>query len=417
MDVLLVEDDVQVARLVGDVLRGRGHAVTTLADGASGLAAWATGRHPLVVLDWGLPGMDGLELCRRLRASPNGESAQVLMLTSRTAPGDLEEALAAGVDDYLAKPFVLGLLETRLAVAERGAAVRSERARAEEERARLDAELRAARDRLQQLLRTAMEMPLATSEERVFEVLGAAVVGVGLNAHAATIVEAPPEELWLEIRHVALTDRLQPAIERLLGRSIAGIRMDGGRVEPYAAVLREARLVQVEDTVGWLRRALPWVDERSARLIGRLRGVGQGVCAPITDGQRVLGALSVWGESLTDADLPTLGLLAHQAGTALSALRMRAAEADRARLDGAVKTSRLVAHELGNQLALVVGYGEHLALELTGAQAKYAEQILEGAEAAAETVGRLQQIMRFEETDIGGGPMLDLTAATRPPTT
>jgi hypothetical protein len=307
-------------------------------------------------------------------------------------------------------------LALRVAVAEWAAAAHAARAQVETERARLDAEVRRAGARLRALFEATVELHVASTEERVIELLGSAVVGVGLNAHIATLVrDGAPDGMGLEIRYAALTDRLLPTVERLLGRSIAGIRLDGRGVAPYPVVLSEKRVVPVDDAAAWLRRALPWLDVRAFRTIARLRGVGQGACAPITDGQSVLGVLSVWGPALTDADLPTLGLLGYQAGTALASLGMRRAAAERAQLDGAVKTARLVAHELGNQLAIIIGYGEQLAAGLTGEQAEHAERVVAGAEAAGRIIARLQRIIRFEETDVGGGPMLDLVAATDPP--
>jgi nitrogen fixation/metabolism regulation signal transduction histidine kinase len=91
---------------------------------------------------------------------------------------------------------------------------------------------------------------------------------------------------------------------------------------------------------------------------------------------------------------------------------LHAAIAGRARLDGAVKTSRLLAHEINNQLALMVGYGTLLTGQVDGEVGKTIATMVEAAEQIAELVHRLQGIVRFEETDLGGGPMLDLEKAT-----
>jgi nitrogen-specific signal transduction histidine kinase len=88
---------------------------------------------------------------------------------------------------------------------------------------------------------------------------------------------------------------------------------------------------------------------------------------------------------------------------------------ERGRLDGAIKTARLVAHELNNQLSLLTGYGELLADEGEGETAEFARGIVRGARASAETIARLQRIIRFEEIDGGADyPMLDLEASTSP---
>src|SRR5262249_42210268 len=90
--------------------------------------------------------------------------------------------------------------------------------------------------------------------------------------------------------------------------------------------------------------------------------------------------------------------------------------AQSARLDGAIKTARLVAHELNNDLSPVRGYGEMLAGMLEGEGLTFAEAILRAADAATATVARLQQIIKFEETSSAGERMLDLDAATDPST-
>jgi PAS domain S-box-containing protein len=88
---------------------------------------------------------------------------------------------------------------------------------------------------------------------------------------------------------------------------------------------------------------------------------------------------------------------------------------ERGRLDGAIKTARLVAHQLNNQLSLLTGYGELLAEEGEGETAEFARGIVRGARSSAETIARLQRIIRFEEVDGGANyPMLDLDASTLP---
>ena len=85
--------------------------------------------------------------------------------------------------------------------------------------------------------------------------------------------------------------------------------------------------------------------------------------------------------------------------------------ARQARLDGAVKTARLVGHRLGNQLAPVAGYAEVLC-DLAGPeQAEIAERINRAALRVSDTLSRLQRIRRFEETEVGGWTMLDLEAS------
>jgi DNA-binding response OmpR family regulator len=100
--VLLVEDDPSTLRTVALYLRSAGYEVACRADGAGGLAAAEELAPDLVVLDLMLPGMDGREVCRRLRERGD---VPVIMLTARTAEADRVEGLDLGADDYMPKPF------------------------------------------------------------------------------------------------------------------------------------------------------------------------------------------------------------------------------------------------------------------------------------------------------------------------
>ncbi|HOB67612.1 response regulator transcription factor [Ottowia sp.] len=104
--LLMIEDDARLAAMVGEYLTQSGFAVTHMPDGASGLAALQDRPVDLVVLDLMLPDVDGLEVCRRIRALP-GDAARVpvLMLTAKGDPMDRIVGLEIGADDYLPKPF------------------------------------------------------------------------------------------------------------------------------------------------------------------------------------------------------------------------------------------------------------------------------------------------------------------------
>jgi len=142
MRVLLVEDDFVIRELVADIFSHRGHEVSACSSAESAWQLCQEHRFSLCVTDWVLPGMDGLELTRRLQQLGN-RRPMVLVMTARQEPGDLAAVLDAGADDYLAKPMDLELLETRLTVAER---------RVCEMEARLEAEAAAAASE-RQLLR------------------------------------------------------------------------------------------------------------------------------------------------------------------------------------------------------------------------------------------------------------------------
>jgi two-component system, OmpR family, response regulator len=112
MRVLVIEDEVRMARLLKRALEEEGHAVDVAGTGPDGLWLATENRYAAIVLDVMLPGFDGFELCRRLRAA--GIWAPVLMLTARDEVGDRVRGLDAGADDYLVKPFSLLELAARL---------------------------------------------------------------------------------------------------------------------------------------------------------------------------------------------------------------------------------------------------------------------------------------------------------------
>jgi DNA-binding response OmpR family regulator len=103
MKILLVEDDRKLARALTNLLEEDGHTVEVAHDGERGLELGRENKYDVVVLDVMLPLMDGVEVCRTLRA--NDIDTPILMLTARTAIPDRVQGLDAGADDYLAKPF------------------------------------------------------------------------------------------------------------------------------------------------------------------------------------------------------------------------------------------------------------------------------------------------------------------------
>lgn len=123
MRVLLVEDDARIARFVAQGLREQAYAVDVTADGEDALYKASINDYDAVILDVLIPGRDGLEVCRELRAQ--GSSVPVLMLTARDAIQDRVAGLDAGADDYLTKPFEVAELLARLrALLRRGHVVR-----------------------------------------------------------------------------------------------------------------------------------------------------------------------------------------------------------------------------------------------------------------------------------------------------
>jgi DNA-binding response OmpR family regulator len=124
MKILLVEDDRKLARALSTMLEEDGHSVEVAHDGERGLELGMENGHDVVILDVMLPRMDGIEVCRTLRA--NQIDIPVLMLTARTSVPDRVLGLDAGADDYLPKPFAFSELMARLrALTRRGVDARS----------------------------------------------------------------------------------------------------------------------------------------------------------------------------------------------------------------------------------------------------------------------------------------------------
>lgn len=110
--ILLVEDEPTIRTAVRDALRAKGHDVDDTIDGAEALRRAQATRYDLIVLDVMLPGLDGYEVCRRLRRE--GDRTPVLMLTARGSEDDRVKGLSLGADDYVVKPFSVRELLARV---------------------------------------------------------------------------------------------------------------------------------------------------------------------------------------------------------------------------------------------------------------------------------------------------------------
>ena len=112
MRILVIEDESKVASLVRRALEEEGHSVQVALNGEEGLDLALTTQPDLIILDWLLPGQDGLTICQAIRAS--GSHTPILMLTARDAVEHRVAGLDSGADDYLTKPFALGELLARV---------------------------------------------------------------------------------------------------------------------------------------------------------------------------------------------------------------------------------------------------------------------------------------------------------------
>jgi DNA-binding response OmpR family regulator len=109
----VVEDDAAVRAIVGEVCRREGYEVVEASTGGQGLRYASSGEPDVVLLDWVLPDLSGIEVCRELRR--RGAACPILMLTGRTAKIDVVVGLEVGADDYITKPFDVRELTARLA--------------------------------------------------------------------------------------------------------------------------------------------------------------------------------------------------------------------------------------------------------------------------------------------------------------
>jgi two-component system phosphate regulon response regulator PhoB len=112
--VLIVEDEISLVELLRYNLEAAGFEVRAVTTGTEGELVLAEEKVDLVLLDWMLPGVTGIELCRRLRQKPETRTLPIIMLTARGEEGDRVRGLSTGADDYVVKPFSVGEVVARV---------------------------------------------------------------------------------------------------------------------------------------------------------------------------------------------------------------------------------------------------------------------------------------------------------------
>jgi two-component system phosphate regulon response regulator PhoB len=115
--ILIVDDDADVREIVAFKLGRLGYEVITASDGATGLEAVTQLRPDLVLLDWAMPKLTGIEVCRQIRDGSDHADIPVILLTARTREADLRIGFEAGVNDYIVKPFSPSELANRVEAA------------------------------------------------------------------------------------------------------------------------------------------------------------------------------------------------------------------------------------------------------------------------------------------------------------
>ena len=119
MRILIVDDDPMALEMLRHALTRAGHEAETAANGVEAMAILRRGTCRLVISDWTMPEMDGVELCRRIRAADSGGYVYVILLTARNSSQDTVEGLSAGADDFIPKPFNPTELMLRVRIGER----------------------------------------------------------------------------------------------------------------------------------------------------------------------------------------------------------------------------------------------------------------------------------------------------------
>jgi PleD family two-component response regulator len=119
MKVLIADDDDISRLLLGSALTNLGHDVWEATNGREAWNVWEGGEFPFIISDWVMPDLDGLEFCRRIRAERRADYTYTILLSSHSGKRNYLEAMSAGADDFITKPFEKDALAARVRVAER----------------------------------------------------------------------------------------------------------------------------------------------------------------------------------------------------------------------------------------------------------------------------------------------------------
>lgn len=223
MWILVVEDDAAMGKLLRQGLEEANHSVALATDGVQGFHAAQTSQFDSVIVDVMMPGMNGIDLTRRLRET--GLAAPILMLTARDAPADVILGLDAGADDYLTKPFSFKVLLARLRAISRRAA-RAPIAELEIDDLTLDPASR-------RVLRGAQPVSLTATEFRLLECL---MRRAGRACSRSALIEAvwgfeeDVEPNTVDVFIKILRDKIDKGSDRKLIQTVRG----------YGYILREA---------------------------------------------------------------------------------------------------------------------------------------------------------------------------------
>jgi CheY-like chemotaxis protein len=351
IQILIAEDDPNVRSLVQNVVKDLGHAPSCAKNGVEALDLYNARGADVVVSDWMMPRMDGVELCRCVRSRQGAPYTYFILLT---ALDDSEHRLAgmqAGADDYLAKPFNLSDIEARLIAAERVTIVHRRR---------------------EALLRLARRFAAETDAGRLLENLLDEAIGL-VGGSAGIVTRWDDENQLLEAMGAS-----SPSLE--LQRLRLGEGASGRAAQLRAPVLIHRTEHSAPDPV--------LVDAH----------LESAIAVPLLHEGRLVGTIAIGSSSLdkvfNNEDTELLEMLASTAAAALVAL-------EHARLDGVLLAARTAQHELNNQLAVARGYAEMLvgSPDLPPHLMQMAEEVMNAADDAATIVRQMRTISHIHETD------------------
>ena len=225
MNILIVEDEAITRNRLQRFIENWGHSVFAAADGSEGLEAFLSNPVDIVITDWMMPEMDGIELTRHLRSRQNEDPyVYVILLTTRSEKSDTVTALDTGVDDYIVKPFDPGELRARIAVGER--TVRLERA------------LREYSEGLEKIVRRQTAVIRKTQEETIIRLLSA--------------LESRDEETGGHVRRIGLYSARLAELAGWSSETVTDLRLaapmhDIGKIGvPDAILLKRGKLTEQE---------------------------------------------------------------------------------------------------------------------------------------------------------------------------
>jgi hypothetical protein len=175
--------------------------------------------------------------------------------------------------------------------------------------------------RLEALAAAAAAVQHASDEHELLGAVGTAVELLGLSALLSLLA---PGERVLVVRKAVLPWVPQAEAERLRGGPMVGQRTELDAAPAHASVVDEERLVHAPEPLGWVLGAPPGTPPAEIDALGAFLGIGEALLAPITDGRRVFGVLTVWAPALSPADRSAAALLGRLAGGALAAQTQRA---------------------------------------------------------------------------------------------